>query len=407
MKLWIKSLIAIVLALLVGLFIPLKWNWAILFFDFTSDLAFSIGRYLLFPLVFFSLSIRCFELYKQRQLGKTIRYFTIFIFAMTILFTTLFSPFAFFLKGLPIDSIQQSEALNIPSVKEVLSQIFPENLFSIFLTDGSFLIPLVLFALLLGTNLSFDKIMTRPIAELFDSFSQLFFHMNVFLCEISGIGFFFIFTSLILELRQLGDLSLFFGFLLLLTIISLVLILIIYPLCLFLFTKHRNPYKLLFGMFTPAIAAFISGSIYFSAPLSFYHNEKNLGIKHQLNVVITALTTVFGRACSALITSTSVIFLYRTYYSNITFTKTLTIIFLSFALSFFTGSFHRKSIIASIALIFTVLGTERNEYLNLIKIAPLLYSFSAMLDSITNTVIAYIVSSHIEQNKDIRIHDFV
>lgn len=407
MKLWIKTLTAIVLALLVSLFIPIKWTWAITFFKVISDFSLSLGRYLLFPLVFFSLSIRCFELYKQRQLGKTFRILAIFIVVTTLLFTTLFSPFAFFLKGLPINSIHQSKALAIPSFQEIVKQVFPENLFSIFLTDGSFLIPLVLFALLLGTNLNFDKIMTRPIAELFDSFSQLFSHMNIFLCEISGISFFFIFTSLLLELRQLDDLSLFFGLLLLLTIISVVLILLVYPLVLFLFTKHRNPYKLLFGMLTPAVAAFISGSIYFSAPLSFYHNEKNLGIKHQINVVITSLTTVFGRACSSLVTSASVIFLYRTYYSNITFSKTLIIILLSFVLSFFTASFHRQSIIASIALIFQFLGTERNEYLNLIKIAPLLFCFSAMLDSITNTVIAYIVSNYIDQNKEVRIHDFV
>ena len=214
-------------------------------------------------------------------------------------------------------------------------------------------------------------------------------------------------TSLILQLRATKDLVLFGEFFLLIAIISLVLIFIIYPLLILFVTKRRNPYKLLFGMFTPAISAFISGNLFFSVPISFLHNEKNLGIKHQLNSTITPITTIIGRSGTALISSAAVLFLHLSYTSNISFTTVLLIIILCFLLSFFTGSLHRFSVLATVALVFQILGTTRNEYLSLIQVAPLLYCFAALIDSIHNTIITYITAHFIEDSRDKMIKEFI
>lgn len=407
MKIWIKTLVAIFLAIICGLFIPLSWSWVISAFDFISGFSLSFMRYILFPLIFFSLTIRCFELQKQRQLQKTLLISTSLITGSSLIFSIVGALLAFTLHRLPINALKQSKNLSIPSIQETLNQIFPDNLFQIFTTDGNFLIPLVLFSLILGTSLNFDKITTRPIAEFFDSFSALFCHINIFFSEIAGYAFFFILSSLIFQLRNTKDLVLFGEFFILLAIITLVLIFIIYPLLLFFITKRKNPYKLLFGMFTPAMGAFISGNLFFSVPISFLHNEKNLGIKHQLNGTITPITAIIGRSGTALVSSATVLFLHISYTQNISFSTVLLTIILCFLLSFFTGSLHRFNVLATVALVFQILGTTKNEYLNLIQVAPLLYCFAALIDSIHNTVITYITAHFIEDSRDKLLKEFI
>jgi len=412
MRIWIKTLIAITLALLAGLLIPLEWDGVVSFFNLFSTLSLNIGRYILFPLIFFSLVIRSFDLHRKRKLGKTVGFSWILIFITTLLFSIIGTVATFLLENMPINRQIENSPLEIPSFQDLLLNIFPENLFSIFLQDGNFLIPIVFFALFFGWNLSFDKITTRPIADLFDSLSKTFFHINIFFAEVSGFGIFFIMTSQLLTLRgpqTAGHLNYFQNFFMLLVILTVLIIFAFYPLMLFLFGRQKNPYRVLFGILTPLVAAFVSGDLFYSTLLSFQHNEKNLGVKHPINVTTTSITAVAGRAGTALITSASVVFLMKSYYSSasIGFFSILFVILLSFTFSFFTGAFHRDGIIVSVALIFIVLQKKGNEYMNLIVIAPFLYSFAALIDSVNNSVITFIVGERIEKNRTIPVKDYI
>lgn len=400
MKIWIKSLIAIVISLLIGFLVPTNWTFATDAFDFLATISLSFMRYFLFPLLFFATAIRVFDLQKQRQLGKTLRISLSFFASTALIFSIIGACLALLVKKIPINSLKQDQNLDIPSFKSLICSIFPENLFSVFTTDGSLLIPLVIFSFIIGISLNYDKMATRPIAELFDAFASLFQHINIFFSEISVFPFIFVTTASIFELRRSNDLVLFTQFFVLLTVVSLVLIFAIYPFLLFVIAKQRNPYKIIFGMLTPLVAAFISGNIFFATPLVVLHNEKNLGIKPHLNMPLTSLATIFGRAGTALVCSTATIFLLSSYTTYISFGRFVLVIALAFLFSFFTGSFHKSSVIATIALIFTVLGTNRNEYLNLIQVAPLLYFFAALIDCANNTIISYITAHFIDENRD-------
>lgn len=73
MKIWIKLLIGSLIGLAAGFFIPVQAQGV---FDSVSSLLIGIGRYALFPFIFFSLGIGTSELRQEKRLLRV--YFSIF-----------------------------------------------------------------------------------------------------------------------------------------------------------------------------------------------------------------------------------------------------------------------------------------------------------------------------------------
>ena len=67
MKIWIKILLGIIIGISLGLFIvPGSQGQEVI--DYLAELMIRIGRYVVFPLVFFSLIIGSFELKREKKL---------------------------------------------------------------------------------------------------------------------------------------------------------------------------------------------------------------------------------------------------------------------------------------------------------------------------------------------------
>jgi Na+/H+-dicarboxylate symporter len=67
MKIWIKILVGSIIGLAAGFFIPVQ---AQAFFDSLSSLLIGVGRYVLFPFIFFSLGIGTSELRQEKRLVR-------------------------------------------------------------------------------------------------------------------------------------------------------------------------------------------------------------------------------------------------------------------------------------------------------------------------------------------------
>src|SRR5271157_4833498 len=67
MKIWIKLLIGSLIGLAAGFFIPVQAQGL---FDSISSLLIGVGRYALFPFIFFSLGIGTSELRQEKRLGR-------------------------------------------------------------------------------------------------------------------------------------------------------------------------------------------------------------------------------------------------------------------------------------------------------------------------------------------------
>src|SRR5208283_5480380 len=131
MKIWIKLLIGSLIGLAAGFFIPVQ---AQAFFDSVSSLLIGIGRYALFPFIFFSLGIGTSELRQEKRLLRV--YFSIFKYlllsaGLLIIIGTL-SVLVFPPERIPI-TVEADRAFSPVSVMEGLKVIFPRNLFTVFL----------------------------------------------------------------------------------------------------------------------------------------------------------------------------------------------------------------------------------------------------------------------------------
>lgn len=170
MKIWIKLFIGSLIGLAVGFFIPVQAQG---FFDSLTSVLVGIGRYALFPFIFFSLGIGTSELRQEKRLGRV--YLSLFKYlalaaALLIIIGTL-SVLVFPPERIPI-TVESDKSFTAVSVLDGLRSIFPGNLGSVFSSRGDFLLPVMVLAFLLGLNMDFDRQLTRPVVQIFDSMSR-------------------------------------------------------------------------------------------------------------------------------------------------------------------------------------------------------------------------------------------
>jgi len=77
--------------------------------------------------------------------------------------------------------------------------------------------------------------------------------------------------------------------------------------------RKRNPYKTLFAMAAPAIAALVSGNAYTAAGASAKHLKESLGVRRRSGAVSMPLALAFGRAGTAMVTATAFVAILNSY----------------------------------------------------------------------------------------------
>ena len=86
----------------------------------------------------------------------------------------------------PIHPAETAKGSASPGIADLLRGIFPDSPFSA-LPSGQVLLPTFFLALLLGLSFSHDRQATRPVVQLFDSLSRVFYQINSFFVEFLGI----------------------------------------------------------------------------------------------------------------------------------------------------------------------------------------------------------------------------
>ncbi|RLD31850.1 MAG: dicarboxylate/amino acid:cation symporter, partial [Bacteroidetes bacterium] len=265
MKIWLKYLLGITIGIVLGIFISPE---NIIFKDvltFLTKLTINIGRYTIFPIVFFSIGYGTFKLKQEKRVGMVYLKTSSYIIAsstLLVLIATgivlLFSP-----DRIPI-IIENQTSYNFPGYKNILTSIFPKSLFQIFSENSNFLLPVTILGFLLGYNFSFDKVMTRPAYQLFDAMSRIFYHIGSFIVEILGFGMIILAANFTMQIIHTPQLVLFNQLIILLTINTIVVIFGVYPAFIYFLGGKQNPYKIIFAILGPSLAAIASGNSYFT-----------------------------------------------------------------------------------------------------------------------------------------------
>ncbi|MGA2974079.1 MAG: cation:dicarboxylase symporter family transporter [Spirochaetia bacterium] len=391
MKIWIKLLIGSVIGLIVGFFIPVQAQG---FFDSLTGLLIGIGRYALFPFIFFSLGIGTSELRQEKRLARV--YLSAFKYlllaaALLIIIGTL-SVLVFPPERIPI-TIEAEKAFTPVSVMQGLKTIFPGNLFMVFFGSGDFLLPVMVVAFLIGLNMDFDRQLTRPVVQLFDSLSRIFYHLNSLVVELFAVALIAVAATRVSHLSH-ADLGMYKQIIIIVAVDVVVVAFGVFPGALYLLGIRENPYRWLYASIGPAIAGLFTGDQYISLGVLTKHGKESLGVPRMVGSAIYPLFAVLGRAGTAMVSSVSFILILRSYSSlEITFLQTLWVMFFSFVVSFLLGAVPGNAAFFSIFMLCSIYAKGLQEgYLILRTIAPLLVSFGVFIDVLSSSFVSLLIA---------------
>jgi Na+/H+-dicarboxylate symporter len=289
---------------------------------------------------------------------------------------------------------------------ETIIQVFPDNMFKALFTDGMFIFPLIVLAVFVGMGLSMDRNYSKPVINLTDSLSRIFYHIASFFTEILALIIIALAAYWAVRYHAVLRADVFRDLILLLGIFSFVLVFGVFPLFLYILKPQGNPWIQIYGSLGPALGAFFSGDVNFTLPLLFRHAKENLGVRRRANSLTISLCTVFCRAGSAMVAAVSFIVIIKSYsVLGINLGDVLSIGARAFLISFGLARYPGTGAYTAL----TVLGMGYGRgfetgYLILKPLAFYLIAVGTFIDVMLCSLISYSVgkSSGFQEDKDFR-----
>ena len=408
MKIWIKLLAGGTIGVLLAYFLPETATEDI--FTYLSELIINIGRYALYPLVFFSVAVGTFELRQEKRvlkvLGRTILYLAGAGVILSIIgagSVLLMSP-----ERIPI-VIDEEVTFSTPTLKQIILQLFPRNYFKVFTETGNFLLPLFFLSFFLGLNFTFDRLITRPAVQFFDSMSRIFYHINSFVLEVMGLGMIALAGFVVLRILSIPELQLYKELIVVLGIDTAVVLLVIYPIFLYFLGGKRNPFRWLYAVLAPLLGGLASGDSYFALGFMMRNGKENLGVPRSVGSITLPIFALFGRAGTALVSGASFVLILTSYSSlGVTIPDFLWVVLHTFLISFTLGSVPGLGAFVALSMLCTLYGGGYEEgYLILKPIAPILISIAVLLDVASASFSSMLVAKHEKMRKDVEVADFI
>ena len=396
MKVWIKLLIGAVLGVIIGFLLPEENANINSIFQWLEKLALGIGRYVVVPVLVFSLTLAVYELRQDERFWlmvlKNILLITIasvIVISAGILVTLFFSP-----DRIPIERVEQVEILSLETAANVMD-LFPSNMLSVLVTSGIYLFPICIFSFFLGLGLSYDRNFTKPVIALIDSLSRIFYHIASFFSEILGFIIIVLSAYWAVRFKEILLMNVYKDLIIMLSVFSIVLCFIILPVTLYFFRPKVNPWLILYGSLGPAITAFFSGDINFSIPVLQRHSKENHGIRRRSGALSVALFSTFCRCGSAMVAAAALIVIIKSYsYLSIAPADLLSIGLRALAISFLLARHPGEG--AYIALAVLCMGYGGGEYragyLILKPLAFYLIAVGTFIDVMINAFGTYIIA---------------
>nr|AGS52151.1 putative glutamate transporter [uncultured bacterium contig00049] len=396
MKVWVKLLIGSILGVTIGFLLPSDSQNVISIFQWLEKLALNMGRYVVVPVLVFSLTIAVFELRLEGQFWRVVlRNFlvivaaSIFVIFLGIMVTLIITP-----NRIPIDKVEQVETMGLDAVANVI-ELFPSNMLSVLAGNGIYLFPVCVFAFFLGMGLNFDRSYSKPVISMIDSLSRIFYHVASFFSEI--LGFIIIVLSAYWAVRFNGIIQakVYKDLIIMLGVFSLVLCFGILPLFMYLLKPKVNPWLVLYGFLGPALAAFFSGDINFTLPVLQRHSKENFGIKRRSGSLSIALFSTFCRCGSAMVAAIAFIVIIKSYsYLKIEAINILYIGLYAFVISFLLARHPGEGAFIALATLCLIFGDGeyRAGYLILKPVAFYLVAVGTFIDVMLCAFGTYVIA---------------
>ncbi len=409
MKLWLKYTLSAALGLLLALLLP---SIEIVDTVFTSIAEFTLrfGRFLVFPLVFFTLSVSVCQLRRSGELLKTVIRLIVLSLSAAVLYSLVAVGLSFILpvERIPIltDSTGWQSAIPFrneifnPGAAEYLRGLFPINGFNIFQNSGAFFLPALLFAFLLGTQLFHDREEAEPVYNLFDSFSRMFYKMAALYSRLLVITLFSLSFYSVRHILAIQDFSAYFSIIRLVAVSSVLVLFVLQPLGVFLLTK-RNPYKEMRAFLPGMITALFSGDHFVNMLVITRMLKENSGVKRKLSGFSVPFLTLFSRSGSALITAVSMLTILKSYSSlELTAFQIFWVLGASILISYILFAQSYLTVYTALITACSFYGRGLNDgYILILPVLPLLILVAGFLDA-SNTAFLTLC---FKEDKELRI----
>ncbi|MGE4583055.1 MAG: cation:dicarboxylase symporter family transporter [Sphaerochaeta sp.] len=389
MKTWISYLAAIALGLAATLLFGESGVFQQVMYTLTALLV-QLGGFVLIPLVFFGFSSGIASLRKDSKGGV----FTRTTILWSILTTVLLSfcaalVFKFFPSYFPASSSAGTDASKLAtlapqSLSTLFESMLPINPFYTLANAESFLLPVMVVALVFGYFLKPNVEVIRPAYVTMNSLSETMFRLAK---SFSTMGHFFVFIASsywLSHVQQEGTIFVAGRFLLMLLASTFLVLFIMLPLLFALLTRFKsNPYKILYRMIASASAGLFTGSIFFSSPITISLSRHNLGCQKRVSATAIPLYTLIGRGGSAMIATLSILSLL--YASTATLPSDKVILFSALASALFAYASplylgYEVFFITIIALQFLKIDLYGAQ-MTLVAMMPILNGLGILVDS--------------------------
>ncbi|NCN05193.1 MAG: dicarboxylate/amino acid:cation symporter [Spirochaetales bacterium] len=395
MKLSLRLTIATGIGLVLGILLPLGGGDTLALFDVLERIIVSIGRYVVFPLVFFSVAIGVYELWYENKL-HTLGLSILALIPGAALLGSFVGTLGFAIfrpERIPI-IIKEGEVLQLPDALDLIERIFPSNVFEIFVRDSGYLLPVLVAGILLGLAFHFPKGHAGPSLELFDSLSRILFRVAHYIIEFMALGFIVLGAYRMLQLRETTDLDLFQSLFFLIFGLVGFMTFVLYPLILFSLGGKKNPFSWLRGTFLPLLASVLSGDTYFVLPFLSRLGKEHHKIPRKVGVMAYPLSILFGRSGSAMVIGVSFLAILQSYSSlELTLGQYLWVFAGSFGVSFLLVGVPSSGALIGLALLSGWYGQGLEEgYLILLPAAPFLIGAGVFLDVLTASVVGILAA---------------
>ena len=396
MKVWIKYLIGIAIGVITAILFPVDSVTATGAISFLTDLFVRFGRYLVVPIVFSSAIISINKLRTSKILLKSSAWTAGFMVASSLILALvgLLSILIVKLPRIPITVDTSSEVFKL-DISSLFLSLFPLSAFDS-LREGSFLLVPFVFALLSGfeSATAVDTPLYKPVFQLFDSLSKLFYNIAVFFTETMAVFMIAIMTKWFVEYRQIMFSGIYTPMFIMFLVDFVLVVGIIYPVILRYVCHDPYPYRVLYASLAPALLAFFGGDANLALPLTIRHGKESLGIRRRCAGFTIPLFSIFARGGSALVSIISFILIWRSYSSlNIPVAEIFWIFGLSFSISFLLGGFPTGSAFILVTILCQQYARGFETSFLLLKPAALIIcSFSSLFDIMSAMFGSYVVA---------------
>lgn len=391
MRIWFGLLLGTAAGIVLGLVLPSSGGDTLGVFSDIAQFIINIGRYVVFPLIFFSAALGIYELWIENKLHKLGLVSLAFV-PLTSLATVLIGVFSMVIfrpERIPI-IVKEGEVLELPSLVSMAEKVFPSNLFSVFVADSAFLLPVFTAAVLFGLAFHYQRAHAEPSLDLFDSLSRVIYRITHYIIEGMMVGFAVLGGYRVLQIRGASDLDLFVQLLVLLLGVILFMAFVVFPLVLYLVGGKRSPLPWLRGMLGPVLAGLLSGDSYFTLPFLVRFGKDNLYLPRKVGSTVFPLAVMFARAGTAMVIAVSFLVILQSYSSlELVASQFFWVLGASFGVSFLLGGVPGSGALIGLALVSQWYGQGLEEgYLILLPAAPFLVAAGVLLDTLNAGLIA-------------------